>query len=103
MDGEPVDQVKPFGWATGFEVSQGGEATLRFRTPLVRYGVLAIQAIVWLWVLRVLVRRRFELPDVDDEPARPPAHAASARAVGPVADDAGPDDAREDTPAEAGA
>ena len=56
---------KPFGWATGFEVGEGGEATLRFRTPLVRYGVVALQAIAWLWVLRVLVRRRFEAPDPD--------------------------------------
>ncbi len=60
VDGETVDQIEPFGWATGFEVGAGGDATLRFRTPLVRYGVLALQAIAWLWVLRVLVRQRFE-------------------------------------------
>ena len=63
VDGEAVDQIEPFGWATGFEVGDGGEATLRFRTPLVRYGVVALQAIAWLWVLRVLVRRRFEAAD----------------------------------------
>jgi hypothetical protein len=60
VDGETVDQVKPFGWSTGFEVGPGGDATLRFRTPFVRYGVLVIEAIAWLWVLRVLVRQRFE-------------------------------------------
>jgi hypothetical protein len=72
VDGEGVDQVKPFGWATGFEVDAGGEATLRFRTPWVRYGVVAIQAIAWLWVLRVLVRRRFEGPGA--APSARPAH-----------------------------
>jgi hypothetical protein len=66
VDGEPVDRIKPFGWATGFEVDEGGEATMRFRTPLVRYGVVAMQAIAWLWLVRVLVRRRLEGAEPDD-------------------------------------
>ena len=61
VDGETVDRIRPFGWSTGFEVGSGGDATLRFRTPAVRYGVLVVQAIAWLWVLRVLVRQRFEV------------------------------------------
>ena len=77
VDGRRIEPTKPFGWATGFELDEGGEATLRFRTPPVRYGVVAIQAVAWLWVLRVLVRRRFEPPRPDERPSRPPAHAAS--------------------------
>ena len=86
VDGESVDQIKPFGWATGFEVASGGDATLRFRTPPLRYGVLALEAIAWLWLLRVLVRQRFEVnPDPDDalrpppDPAHVPAHRATKR------------------------
>ena len=48
----------PFGWATGFEIAQGGQATLRFHTSPLRYGMLAFQAIGWLAVVRVVVRRR---------------------------------------------
>jgi GT2 family glycosyltransferase len=86
VDGEAAHRVKPFGWATGFEVPDGGDATLRFRTPLVRYAVIAIQAIAWLWAMRLLVRGRFESPsrprafasDSDERPVSPhvPAHVA---------------------------
>jgi hypothetical protein len=68
VDGEAVDQIEPYGWATGFEVGDGGDATLRFQTPLTRYGAVALQAIAWLWLLRVLVRRRFEAPEMADAP-----------------------------------
>ena len=71
VEGSSIEQVQPFGWATGFEVADGGRATLRFRTPLVRYGVLAVQVLAWLWVLRVLTRQRFET----EPPPPPPAHA----------------------------
>jgi hypothetical protein len=89
VDGESIDQIKPFGWATGFEVADGGDATLRFRTPPLRYVVLVMQAIVWLWLLRVLVRRRFEANGDPDDDRRPPpdpehvpAHRAPAHAAG---------------------
>jgi len=58
VDGEAVDIIKPFGWSTGFKVANGGAATLRFHTSTLRYGVLAGQTLAWLWVLRVLIRRR---------------------------------------------
>jgi hypothetical protein len=57
------DRTEPFGWATGFEVGQGGDATLRFRTPIWRYAAIAGQALVWLWLLRRLTRARFERAD----------------------------------------
>jgi hypothetical protein len=82
VDGKGIEQVKPFGWATGFEVEHGGKATLRFRTPWVRYGVVAIQAIAWLWALRVLVRRRFEGPGGAASGPPAPAHVLVPGKVG---------------------
>jgi hypothetical protein len=60
VDGAQAEQVKPFGWATGFEVEEGGEATLSFRPQRARYALLALQAVVWLWLLRSLARYRLE-------------------------------------------
>jgi GT2 family glycosyltransferase len=62
VDGSSVEAIEPFGWSTGFEVADGGDATLRFTTSPLRYAVLAIQALAWLWVLRAVVRRRFDQP-----------------------------------------
>ncbi len=62
VDGEVVPQTKPFGWANGFTVVQGSEATLRFVAPPLRYLGLAGQALVWLWLLRVLLRARMNPP-----------------------------------------
>jgi hypothetical protein len=62
VDGTSVHAIKPFGWSTGFEVAQGGEASLRFRTSPLRYVVLAIQAVAWLWVVRLVLRRRLDAP-----------------------------------------
>ncbi len=58
VDGTAIPSDKPFGWANGFTISEDGEATLRFRTSPLRYGVLALQALAWLWAIRVLLRLR---------------------------------------------
>lgn len=58
IDGEPAERVKPYGWATGFEVDDGGAGELRFDTPVVRYLVVAVQALVWLWAVRRLMKAR---------------------------------------------
>jgi hypothetical protein len=60
VDGEAAERTKPFGWATGFAIEEAGDATLRFRTPPVRYAILAVQALAWLWLLRGVVRHRLE-------------------------------------------
>jgi hypothetical protein len=57
--GDDAEQSKPFGWANGFDVPEGGDATLSFVTPPVRYVILAVEALLWLWVLRSLLRARF--------------------------------------------
>lgn len=58
VDGEPAERVKPYGWATGFAVDDAGEGALRFDTPVVRYVVVALQALVWLWAARRLLKAR---------------------------------------------
>ena len=60
VDGEVAERTRPFGWATGFAVGEGGDATLRFNTPVVRYVILVVQALAWLWLLRRVLRHRFE-------------------------------------------
>jgi GT2 family glycosyltransferase len=62
VDGERAEQTKPFGWANGFEVPEGGNASLRFETPIIRYGALALQAIAWVWAWRRLLRARMNPP-----------------------------------------
>jgi GT2 family glycosyltransferase len=58
VDGRAAELEKPFGWSVGFPVGSGGDATLRFRTPPLRYGLLALQAVAWLLALRALLRVR---------------------------------------------
>ncbi len=69
VDGKRVDLAKPFGWSTGFTVAAGGDATLGFRTSPVRYATVAVQALAWLLVVRILIRRR--LNPVRPEPRSP--------------------------------
>jgi GT2 family glycosyltransferase len=68
VDGEAVPSAKPFGWATSFEVEEGGEARLEFETSPLRYLLLLVQAVAWALVLRTVVRAR-----VNAEPIEVPA------------------------------
>src|SRR3546814_16878380 len=60
VDGEAAEHAKPFGWANSFEVPEGGEGKLSFETPKVRYALLAVQALLWLWILRSLLKARLD-------------------------------------------
>jgi len=62
VDGERADHTKPFGWANGFAITEGGDATLRYDTPPLRYLVLALQTLVWIWALRTVLRLRLNPP-----------------------------------------
>jgi hypothetical protein len=68
VDGDAAEMEKPYGWAMGFPVPEGGDATFRFRTPPLRYGLLAIQALAWLLAIRAAVRIRLTTPRRRDEP-----------------------------------
>jgi hypothetical protein len=85
VDGRAVDDTKPFGWATGYSIDEGGPATFRYRTAPVRYGLLLLQVLVWLWALRSLVRIRLA-------PALPAAAPRLPAFSGPDAADAVDDD-----------
>ncbi len=58
VDGQPVIGEEAFGFATAYEVGATGEAELVFETPVFRYGMLVVQALLWLFVLRTLLRMR---------------------------------------------
>jgi GT2 family glycosyltransferase len=56
--GRGAPRTKALGWANAYDVDVGGSATLRYRTPILRYLVLLLQALLWLWALRVVIRMR---------------------------------------------
>ena len=56
--GRAARRDKAFGWANGFSVPATGKATLRYRTPLVRYLAVAIEIGLWFAVGRALRARR---------------------------------------------
>ncbi len=64
VDGERMDQTKPFGWANAFTVTADGDASLHYQTSVVRYLLLAAQALAWLWLIRTVVRARLNPPRV---------------------------------------
>ncbi len=74
VSGEEASSDAAFGWANGFEVASGGDATLSYRTPAVRYGLIALQALVWIVLARLLLKARY-----GPETAGPPAHAGTSR------------------------
>ena len=54
VDGRNAPRTKAFGWANQFQVDQSGAASLHFDTPISRYGLLAIQVILWVTAIRRL-------------------------------------------------
>ncbi len=64
VDGQEAKRIKPYGWANGFEVAQGGTATLSFATSSLRYVMLAAQVLAWAWLARRLMRQRLNPTEV---------------------------------------
>ena len=60
VDGASAKRSEPFGWANEFAAPKAGDATLQFHTWPGRYGVLLLEIVAWLWVMRTLLRRRIE-------------------------------------------
>lgn len=58
VNGRSAPRNKAFGWANGFTVPESGKATLRYRTPLVRYLAVAIEIGLWLALVRAIRSRR---------------------------------------------
>ena len=73
VGGEGSPRQKLFGWAQGFEPEASGDAVLRYDTDPLRYGVLALQLVLWLLALRWArrVRRRDDVvPTLPPFPTR---------------------------------
>ncbi|HEX2698796.1 MAG TPA: glycosyltransferase family 2 protein [Acidimicrobiales bacterium] len=60
--GRSAPRTKAFGWANGFTAPASGGATLRYRTPLVRYGAIVVELAVWALVIRTLIAGRRRRP-----------------------------------------
>jgi hypothetical protein len=67
VEGQRVPAEKPFGWASGYEVTSGGKATLHYRTSPLRYLMLLVEALAWAFALRSLVRIRLAPAPAPDE------------------------------------
>jgi len=83
VGGEQADHTDAFGLVNVFTPDQAGTATLRFRTPILRYLLLAAQLALWAVALRLLWRdraRRPASPGPVPAAARqaPPEHAAAS-------------------------
>jgi GT2 family glycosyltransferase len=58
VDGRNAPRSKAFGWANSFTIDKGGHAMLTFSTPATRYGLLVIEAALWIGAVRRLRRWR---------------------------------------------
>jgi hypothetical protein len=58
VDGEVADRSKAFGWANAFDPAAGRHGRLGFQTPATRYGLVAVQVLLWLAAIRALLRMR---------------------------------------------
>jgi GT2 family glycosyltransferase len=63
VDGRTAPHSKAFDWGNRFEVAEAGEGHLTYETSPLRYLMIAVQGLVWLWALRQLVKRPDERPD----------------------------------------
>ncbi len=60
--GQGVDRTRAFGVANAFDVSRPGDASLRFNTPILRYGLVLLQLALWIGLIRFLVVTRPRRP-----------------------------------------
>ncbi|MGH9287704.1 MAG: glycosyltransferase [Acidimicrobiales bacterium] len=94
--GRRAARTDAYGWADGFATpddANGGEAVLDYRTPPVRYVLVAVQCALWLLALVAVVRMRFGSEAPPSPPPRPDA------ADGTTADDRSDGEPRRDEPA----
>ncbi|MCU1449900.1 MAG: hypothetical protein JWP02_2070, partial [Acidimicrobiales bacterium] len=56
--GHSAPRQRAFGWANQYRSGGGGRATLSYATPLLRYLAVLVELVVWIAVLRALIRSR---------------------------------------------
>jgi hypothetical protein len=82
VGGKGASRQAAYGVANAYRPDRAGMATLRFRTPVLRYGLLLVQLAVWALVIRTL--RRFRRRAVEFEgPALAPPPPARTPAMAP--------------------
>jgi hypothetical protein len=64
--GQKLTRHVAFGWANSYTASAEGTGTLHYRTPASRYVGLAIEALLWLLVIRTVVMQRHRRRVVPD-------------------------------------
>jgi hypothetical protein len=57
VDGNTMVRRPAFGWANAFTVDRAGAATLSFDTPISRFLLVAVQAMLWVVTIGVALRR----------------------------------------------
>ena len=77
VDGDDIPRTDAFGVASAYPAVSGGRAVLRYRTPLVRYVALLLEAALWVGAVQLLRRLRRRT-------AEPAAGAGAATAATPA-------------------
>ena len=77
VGGQSAPRQAAYGVANAYRPDQAGKASLRYRTPLLHYGLLLLQLLLWGLAIRTL--RRFRRRVVEIEGSGPPAPAPEAR------------------------
>jgi hypothetical protein len=68
VDGETQAHHTAFGFANGYTVGSDGSAQLRYRTPVTRYLVVAIELALWVLAIAAVVVFRHRQHERDDGP-----------------------------------
>jgi hypothetical protein len=82
VGGSNASRQSAYGVANAYRTGGPGRATLRFRTPVLRYGFILLQVLLWMVAIRALIglrRRAVQIETLDARPGRP------ARTAEPVA------------------
>jgi len=62
VGGQGADRSTAFGVASGFDVRRPGDGTLRFNTPFLRYGLVLLQLVLGIGLVRYLFTTRPRRP-----------------------------------------
>ena len=60
--GKGADRSRAYGVANAFDVQRSGKASLHFKTPILRYGLVLLQLALWVGLVRYLVTTRSRRP-----------------------------------------
>jgi hypothetical protein len=58
VNGHSAPRTRPFGWANAYRAAGPARATLGYRAPLLRYGAVLVEIVVWFLVIRAVLRAR---------------------------------------------